>query len=137
MNAVRRALAVTGLAVAVTAGATVPAWAALTGTAALSTTISTPVIQPPTAVSTAGSWCFLGFGARISWTPSTSADVSGYVVTARRSDGTTFVVGRTGPQGTSVSETYWASGRSYTFTVTAETPYGWTATSAPTAAVTC
>ncbi|MCF6508688.1 hypothetical protein E9549_14930 [Blastococcus sp. MG754426] len=137
MNAVRRALAVTGLAAALVAGTAVPAAAGFDGTASVPTTISTEVVQPPTAVSTAGSWCFLRFGVRISWSPSSSPDVSGYVVTARRSNGTTFVVGRTGARGTSVSETYWASGQSYTFTVTAETPYGWTATSAPTAAVSC
>ncbi|MGY1914359.1 hypothetical protein [Blastococcus sp. SYSU DS0973] len=139
MNTARRALSVAGLVLALAAGGALPAWAVFGDSTTVAAGISTGTVQPPTEVDTAGSWCLLLSDARVSWTLSTSPDVSGYLVTGHREDGKTFVVGRTGPQETSLRAMYLtlALGYSYTFTVTAETPYGWTATSDHSPAVQC
>ncbi|WP_346622219.1 hypothetical protein [Blastococcus montanus] len=137
MTALHRSLVLIGLTVVTVVAGVLPASAGFGDTASVPTTVSTATVAPPTAVGTAGSWCFLGFGARVSWTPSPSPDVSGYVVTGHRSNGTTFVVARTGPDAVTASQTYWASGSVHTFTVTAQTPYGWTATSAPSEGFRC
>ncbi|WP_347059753.1 fibronectin type III domain-containing protein [Blastococcus sp. HT6-30] len=137
MNTARRALSVAGLVLALAAGGALPAWAVFGDSTTVAAGISTGTVQPPTGVDTAGSWCLLVFEAHVSWTLSESPDVSGYLVTGHRGDGETFVMGRTGPQQTSLSATYLTLGHRYTFTVTAETPYGWTATSDHSPTVRC
>ena len=139
MSTARRALTVAGLAVALASGGSLPAWAGFGDSTTVAAGISTGTVAPPTAVDTAGSWCLLLSDAHVSWTLSKSSDVSGYLVTGHREDGTTFVVGRAGSQETSLSAMYLTLtlGYSYTFTVTAETPYGWTATSEHSEAVQC
>ncbi|MGY2065321.1 hypothetical protein [Blastococcus sp. SYSU DS0619] len=136
MTRIRRALAVTGLAVAVTLGGAVPALAAWSNSDTVGTTISTGTVAPPTGVTAERAGCYfynLILEARVTWAPSPTTRVSGYTITAYRND--TVVNEKTvGPSTRSTTITAVAG---TTYTVTTNTEYGWTAESARTGTVWC
>jgi hypothetical protein len=137
MTGIRRILILIVLTVAVIAGAGIPASATYADFSAVSHTVETLTVQAPKDVSTSGSWCFVGFGAHISWTPSTSPEVTGYTVTEYLDNGTSSVIAQTGPTALSIDRTTWGNGRTHFFTVTTRTSYGWTAESPRTAGLRC
>ena len=134
---IRRGLLLFGITVAVILGVSFPARASFSAERTLQTTVTTASVAAPGDVSTAGSTCLLIFNARISWTPSDSARVTGYTVIAYFDDGSSSLVAETGATTTSVGHTYLPSLRRYWFTVTTKTDYGWTAESPRTAPVFC
>jgi len=74
-----------------------------------------------------------------SWTASASRGVNGYLVNAYLSDGTVYPMAQTGVSTLSTSASVDAGYLAYQprLTVTTLTDYGWTATTAKTAVVTC
>jgi hypothetical protein len=74
-----------------------------------------------------------------SWSASASRGVSGYLVNAYLNDGTVYPMAQTGAGGLSTSASVDADYVAYQprLTVTTLTSYGWTATTAKTAVVTC
>jgi hypothetical protein len=134
MTAIHRILILSVLTVTVTAGASVPAWAAFSRQRALPvTTIATTTVQPPAGVSSEGSWCNNGvLYANFSWAPSPTAGVSGYSVRTYQTDGSSKVFAETDAAGTAVTGIYPSHGQAATtaITVTTRTSYGWTADSA-------
>lgn len=137
----RRAVATALLALVMLIGLGVPAEAAFSRQRALPTTsIATATMAPPTAVTARAASCSSGrwMTVTVSWSPSTSSRVTGYVITAYRSDGQVVTVGQTSGDSTSAQisvdklDTGMASAA---FTVTA-TLLGWTAESAA-SAITC
>jgi hypothetical protein len=136
--AVRRAVVVLGLAVAVLAGTASPAGASFSGSSAATAAIATATVAPPGNVSTTGSSCADGyFYVRLSWTPSGARNVTGYAVTVYRADGSTSVIATTGSGTTSFANTYLRGYQTYRFTVTTRTSYGWTTESPRTAGLYC
>ena len=125
------------LGVALLLGVSLPARAALSDQDATSVSVSTADVAAPATVSTAGSTCGSTFAVRLTWTASTTARVSAYVVTVYRGDGTSGVVTTTGSGTTAFSGSYARGYQSYAFTVTTRTAYGWTAESARTAPLYC
>jgi hypothetical protein len=128
------------------------AQAAYDSSASLPTTsVATLKVAPPTGLSTAGTQCVTTVDpttgtttttlqAKVSWTASTTTrGVTGYVVSAVFSDGTRYPVTSTDASTTSVSGTYDAyyASQNISVVVTTTTSYGWTASTAPSSAVTC
>jgi hypothetical protein len=136
VSAVRRGITLSAIAAATFLGLTAtPALAGLAASATFSpVTVSTPAIAPPItvrAVARCGDRLSL---ATVTWSRSSTGDVTRYTVTAHRSNGATTVL--TSTSGTSAT-TPLARGTTYSFTVTAVTPYGWTAESTKTGTVRC
>lgn len=140
---VRRAVLVGVLALAVGFGSSLPAWASFSARAQLSqTTISTATIDAPTNVTALLSSCSNGrwMSVTVSWTPSTFNRVTGYSVTAYRSDGSVASVASTDAVTTSAAVTVdkLSSGATtVVFTVTATTGSSWTAESVKSGSLTC
>ncbi len=149
MSRIRRALVVGGLSVAVLAGATLPAWATFADRVSVSSTVATATVAAPAGV-TVDDRCdavldlillklIETYHLTVSWSPSTSRGVTGYVVRAHFADGGTQVLARTDAATTSASyedSRSWLN-RSPRLTVTTVTGYGWTAASPQTAVLTC
>ena len=143
MTVFRRSVLLVALAVATVLGLTIsPAQAAYTAKAALPTaTIGTVKVAAPTNVTAQapdcnGRWVEV----TVSWRPSTTAKVTGYRITAFRSDGASLVVADTDANTTSFSRTadrFDLAGYTTTFTVMTQTSYGWTAVSPKSGAITC
>jgi hypothetical protein len=139
MNGIRRGLILLGLTVAVIAGASVPAWAGYSSSAAVTTTIvSTTVAAPGNVVGT------LACGhptatMSTTWTASTTPRVSGYVVSVYFSDGyvQSTQLGPTATSWTAPISDYNVTAYSINYTVTTQTTYGWTKESAHTATFGC
>jgi hypothetical protein len=150
VNPVRRSVLTGAVAVAVLAGLSAPAQAAFTDSATMpAVTIGTSTVAAPTGVSTAGTTCvvhtdslgnsYTTLEARLSWIPSSTADVTSYTLlayfpgsgsypVATVDAGTTVVTG-------SVDGSYADQGLQVA--VTARTSYGWTAESQKSAVLTC
>ncbi|MGY2126944.1 hypothetical protein [Blastococcus sp. SYSU DS0617] len=138
----RRLLAVVLLALALVGVTVGPAAAAFSATASVSTgTIRAATVPAPGAVQAVRAICSDGwipvYSGRISWTPSAARDVTGYTVRQHFADGSSTVVARQAAGDTSASHLVFAVGRSYVYSVTTETAYGWTTRSDLTAPVTC
>ena len=138
MTGIRRTLSLLGLALAVvlgSAGATAPAHASFGDTANVRlATVATPTVAAPSAVT--GS---LTCGSRsatmaATWAKSTSARVSGYVVTVYFSDGFVQTVPKaaTDTSWSAPIELYYVTAAYVRYTVTTQTDYGWTKESAST-----
>ncbi|MCZ2847141.1 fibronectin type III domain-containing protein [Modestobacter sp. VKM Ac-2978] len=138
MTRLRRGVLLVAVVVATVLGVTATAaQAAFDDSASLSASVGTATVAPPTKVTTSDTWCFIWFSTRVSWAPSTSPDVIGYRITTQAAGGGSTVVAETGATTTSTSVSGYQTNRSYTFTVTALTRYGWTAVSAQTGTVRC
>jgi hypothetical protein len=137
---VRNALLVLGLSTAVAVGtAASPAGASLADSAAVSTTISTNTVAPVTNL--VGKLACTDPTSTMSatWTRSTSARVTGYVLKVYWSDGALDQVSL-GPTATSWSQSiskYFVTAYAVQYSVTTVTDYGWTKETAKTAAFQC
>lgn len=158
MTAVRRALAVAGLAVAVTLGLTLPAWATVGDTTALSTGVVTTTVTAPASVTvddrctstvTGGSWTWYGmwvptyshwYEVTVSWPASTTPrGVVGYRVMAHLNNGQSVVMGQTDAANRTVSARVDRSSLGYQprISVRTLTSYGWTAETPRSAVLAC
>jgi hypothetical protein len=138
VNTLRRSALLIAVAVTTVVGLTAnPAQAAFTArTTTVPATVGTASILPPGNVQVGaycGDWLSL---ASISWTRSTSRDVTGYTVKAYRSNGNASVLTTTNGTSTSAT-TLLANGTTYSFSVTTVTAYGWTAESTKTGTIRC
>jgi hypothetical protein len=148
----RRWLLLPVIAVALVLGAAGPANASFSGDAPLAQiSVGTLTVTPPTNVSTAGTGCSTTVDpvtgvatttlhARLSWTASTTArGVSGYLITAVFSDGSTYPVASVDALTTSATSDVDGSyaTQNIRVAVTTLTGYGWTATSTLSPALTC
>jgi uncharacterized protein (DUF58 family) len=138
-----RRLVLVSLAVALSLVMSTPATAKFAVTRGLpSLVVATAVVQSPTNVKAELASCSNArwMSVTVSWQPSTSARVSGYLVKAYRNDGQVATVGQTDGAATSANTTVdklAAGSTSVTFTVTTLSDYGWTAESTQSAQMTC
>ncbi|MGK5173156.1 hypothetical protein [Geodermatophilus sp. CPCC 205761] len=150
MTTTRRALALLTLTLAVLVTATLPANAAFDDPApAVTATVGTLTVQPPTQVEAKGlcttttdpatGAVTTTVQAKIEWWRSTSPGVTGYVVTAHLNNGASYVMARTDATADEVFDSADASHLQYQprFTITTLTSYGWTAVSVRSGVLTC
>ena len=139
MITVRRLLVLLALVPAVILGASLPAMASFSaGTAPVTTTINTNVVAPPTKV-VGKLACAATSTMSATWTKSTSARVSGYLVSVYFSDGfiQTVPLAATATSWSATIDQYYVTAYSVQYTVTTQTDYGWTKESPRTAAFQC
>ena len=118
-------------------GAALPSWASFTGTAVVSTTITTPTLAVP-GVPTARATCSGGTATvTVNWNASTAPRVSGYKVRLWLGNAWQDVTTVTGTTWTGNTSLTYVNSYVMTFTVWTQTPYGWTAESDHTAQVFC
>jgi hypothetical protein len=126
MNGIRRGLILLGLTVAVVIGASLPASATFSEAVAVKTTISTTTVASPGNL-VGKLTCGRPATMSATWSQSTTARVSGYLVSVYFSDGFVQTV-QLGPTTTSWSSTidpYYVTAYSIQNTVTTQTNYGW------------
>ena len=140
MTRIRRsALIALAVAAIIGIGALAPAQAAFSDGATVSTGIATATVAPPTNV--VGKLTCGRSSATMSatWTASTSAKISGYLVTTYFSDG--FVqstqLSATATSWSSSIDPYFVTAYSVAYSVTAQTSYGWVKESARTGTFQC
>ena len=137
---VRNALVVLGLATAVAVGTVAaPAGASLADSATVATTISTNTVAPVTNLVGGLSCTNPTSTMSATWTRSTSARVTGYVLKVHWSDGALDEV-PLGPTATSWSQPiskYFVTAYAVQYSVTTLTDYGWTKATSLTAAFRC
>ncbi|WP_236832303.1 hypothetical protein [Blastococcus sp. KM273128] len=158
MSRIRRSLVVAGLAVAVALGAALPAWAAFSDTAVVSTRIPTLTVTGPASV-TVDDYCYWEatggywsngryvttftqmYRATVSWpASSTPRGVTGYAIVAHPAAGGEAELARTAAGTRSFTTTVPASYLSaYRATVSVRTltSYGWTGDSPRTPVLSC
>ena len=143
MTRLRRGVLLIAVVVAtVLVGTATAAQAAFDDSASMATlTVGTTTVHAPTNVTVETSGCKARWvDVNVSWGASTTAEVTGYQVTAHRSDGVVQVVAQTDAATTRLSGTvdkFTLTGYTTTLTVMARTSYGWTATSAQTRVLSC
>jgi hypothetical protein len=143
VTGLRRGVLLLAVVVAtVLAGTATAAQAAFDDEASMATlTVGTTTVLAPTNVTVETSGCKARWvDVTVRWGASTTEKVTGYQVTAHRSDGVVQVVAQTDAATTSVSGTvdkFTLTGYTTTLTVMARTSYGWTAVSAQTGTVRC
>jgi hypothetical protein len=149
MTTTGRGATLVALAIAVLIGLTAPANAAFTARATMATaTVGTVSVVPPTKLSTAGTKCethvdsygrtYTTLEAKLSWTPSTTEQVTSYRVVAYAS-GWSYEVTSVDGSATSVRgsyDSYYAT-QNIQVVVTARTSYGWTAESVRSPVIRC
>jgi len=126
MNGIRRGLILLGLTVAVVIGASVPASATFSEAVAVKTTIATTTVASPGNL-VGKLTCGRPATMSATWSLSSTARVSGYLVSVYFSDGFVQTV-QLGPTATSWSSTidpYYVTAYSIQYTVTTQTNYGW------------
>ena len=130
MTAIRRTalmLALTLTAILGSAGSTAPAQASFADSAAVSTSIATATVAPPTNV--VGKLTCGRSSATMSatWTTSTSARISGQQVKVYFSDGfvQTVELSATATSWSASIDPYYVTAYSIRYSVTAKTDYGW------------
>jgi hypothetical protein len=145
---IRRWLLLPVIAVALVLAATTSANAAFSAQSSVALpAVSTLQVAPPTGLTIGASSCYWTHDpstgwhymaqTKISWTATTTTrGVTGYVVTALRTDGSTLTSLAVDPTVTSVTGTF-DSALYVRVTVTTTTSYGWTAQTAPSQAITC
>ena len=138
MNGIRRGLILLGLTVAVVLGASVPASATYAAAVAVKTTISTTTVAAPTNV-VGKLTCGTTATMSATWTKSTTARVSGYVVSVYFSDGLvqTVQLAGTATSWSSTIHPYYVTAYSIQYSVNAQTDYGWSKESPRTVAFQC
>jgi len=143
MTGIRRTVLLLSLTVAVVVGGLGPAHPAQASfsktVTAASTQLATATVAPPTDVTGSLTCGKSSATMAATWTASTSARVSGYLVTVRFSDGFVQNV-QMGAGATSWSDSislYQATAHAIQYSVTTQTTYGWTTESAPTGWFSC
>ncbi|MCZ2857717.1 hypothetical protein [Blastococcus sp. VKM Ac-2987] len=140
MNAVRRALAVTGLAVALAVGTAVPASATYSDSAAVPTSVSTLVVTAPSSVTIDDRCRGWWYEAVVTWPASTTPrGVVGYRVMAHLNTGQSVVMGETDAVNRTVSARVDRAylGHQPRISVITLTSYGWTAETPRSAVLSC
>ena len=137
---VRRAAVLVLLVAGLLVGSSLPSWATYSDSAAVTTTVATATVAPPTNL-TSRTKCTGGDATvTLNWNASTSSRVSGYRVRVHFGGGayqdqTTLAATATTWQGT--TPVFYVNNYTMTFTVWTLTNYGWTAESAHTARILC
>ena len=141
MTAVRRALQVLGLALAVIFGSSIPASAGLADTAAVAPmTLGTATVAAPGNVVGKLTCGQTTSTMNVTWTPGGSARVTGYTVTVHFSDGyqqSSFVAGASTTAWAGSIPTYNVTAYAIRYSVTTQTNYGWFTQSALTGSFRC
>jgi hypothetical protein len=141
MTAIRRVLAVLGLALAVVVGGSIPASATYSDTAKLPTTsVATLTVVAPGAVTGKLTCGGTNSTMGVTWNPSGSRGVTGYRITVLFSDGyqqTEDVAGASTSSWTKSITTYNVTAYGVRYSVTTLTSYGWSAQSALTGSFRC
>jgi hypothetical protein len=138
MTTIRRLLVLLALVPAVIIGAGLPANAAFTASSAVSTTIATATVAPPTNV-VGHLTCAATSTMSTTWTKSTSTRVTGYLVSVYFSDGfvQTAQVAATATSWSATIAEYYVTAYSVAYSVTTQTDYGWTTESTRTGTFQC
>ena len=140
MTAVRRVLAVLGLALAVVVGSSIPASAGYSDNAAIAMSVGTATVTAPGAVTGKLTCGGTNSTMNVTWTPSGSTKVSGYRVSVLFSDGyeqTETVSGAAAASWSKSITTYNVTAFSIRYSVTTLTTYGWFTQSALTGSFRC
>ena len=139
MTGIRRTLALLGLTLGVvlgSAGATAPAQASFGDTASVRmATLATPTVAAPGNVTGALTCTNRSATMSATWSLSTSARVSGYLVTVYFSDGYSQTAQKSATDtswSAPVNDLYYVTANYVRYTVTTQTDYGWTKESAST-----
>jgi hypothetical protein len=137
---VRRAAVLVLLVACLLVGSSLPSWATYSDSAAVTTTVATATVAPPTNL-TSRTKCTGGDATvTLNWNASTSTRVSGYRVRVHFGGGayqdqTTLAATATTWQGTTPD--FYVNNYTVTVTVWTLTDYGWSAESAPTPRILC
>jgi hypothetical protein len=137
---VRRAAVLVLLVAGLLVGSSLPSWATYSDSAAVTTTVATATVAPPTNL-TSRTKCTGGDATvTLNWNASTSTRVSGYRVRVHFGGGayqdqTTLAATATTWQGTTPD--FYVNNYTMTVTVWTLTNYGWSAESAPTPRILC
>jgi hypothetical protein len=137
---VRRAAVLVLLVACLLVGSSLPSWATYSDSAAVTTTVATATVAPPTNL-TSRTKCTGGDATvTLNWNASTSTRVSGYRVRVHFGGGayqdqTTLAATATTWQGTTPD--FYVNNYTMTVTVWTLTDYGWSAESAPTPRILC
>ena len=126
MNGIRRGLVLLGLTVAVVIGVSIPASATYSEAVTVKTTISTTTVAAPgnfVGKLTCGRLATMS----ATWSLSTTARVSGYLVSVHFSDGfvQTVQLGATATSWSATIDPYYVTAYSIRYSVTTQTDYGW------------
>jgi hypothetical protein len=129
MTAVRRLVAVLGLALTVVVGSSLPAAATFSDTATVATTsVATATVAAPGNVTGSLTCGSSNATMKVTWNPSGSPKVSGYRVIVHFSDGyeqSQVVSGATATSWTDTITTFNATKYAIRYSVTTLTTYGW------------
>jgi hypothetical protein len=137
---IRRAAVLVLLVAGLVLGSSLPSWATFTDTAAVSTTVATGTVAPPTNLTSHTTCTATTATVSLAWNASTSARVSGYLIRVHFGGGAYQDQTTVGPtvttwQGTTNKAN--VTNYTMTFTVWTVTDYGWSAESAHTARIVC
>jgi hypothetical protein len=138
MIGIRRLMILAGTLLAITLGTSIPASASFSDSVLLATTINTNVVLPPTNV-VGHLTCSSTSTMSATWTKSTSARVTGYLVSVYFSDGViqTVQLGATATSWSATINQYYVTAYSIQYSVTTQTDYGWTTESPRTGSFKC
>jgi hypothetical protein len=138
MTGIRRGLFLLGLTVAVVIGASVPASATYSEAVAVKTTISTTTVAAPGNL-VGKLTCGRPATMSATWSLSTTARVSGYLVSVHFSDGfvQTVQLGATATSWSATIDPYYVTAYSIRYSVTTQTNYGWSKETPLTGAFQC
>jgi hypothetical protein len=138
MNGIRRGLILLSLTLAIVFSASVPASATYSEAVAVKTTISTTVVAAPANV-VGKLVCGTPSTMSATWTKSTTARVSGYLVSVYFSDGfvQTVQLGATATSWSATIDPYYVTAYSIQYSLTTQTNYGWSKESPRTVAFQC
>ena len=140
MNRIRRGLAVAGLAVGLTAGVAVPAWATFADSMAVGSTVQTTTVTPPSSMTITDHCRGWWYSATVSWPASTTPrGVTGYRVMAHLITGQSVVLGEADANTRSVTTRMHRNLLIYEprISIIVQTGYGWTAETPRSAVLTC
>ena len=126
MTGIRRGLVLLGLTIAVVIGASVPASATYSEAVTVKTTISTTTVAAPGNL-VGKLTCGRPATMSATWSLSTTARVSGYLVSVHFSDGfvQTVQLGATATSWSATIDPYYVTAYSIRYSVTTQTNYGW------------
>jgi hypothetical protein len=139
MTTIKRALVLLGVLAGLMVTTSLPASATFSVSRSLpTTTINTIVIAAPTNV-VGGLVCAPTSTMSVTWTPSTSPQISGYLISVYFSDGKVQSVqlGATATSWTKTIAQYNVTAWSIQYSVTTQTTFGWTKESAKTVSFQC
>jgi hypothetical protein len=137
---IRRVAVLALVVAALLLGSSLPSWATFSDTAAVTTTVTTATVVPPTNLTSRVKCVGSDAAVTLNWNASTSTRVSGYLIRVHFGGGayqdqTTLAATATSWTGT--TPVFYVNNYTITFTVWTKTTYGWSAESAHTARILC